>query len=591
MSDQTSVNESVQKIIQQALHQVRFPPVPTEHELQVAIEKLATFTVAQGVQGIQLEGMVKIKEQNNPQFKFLYGGPYHDYYQFQKMQIAINGVNEVIYKGQPVDTSQPYKNLIVILSNLNFIQTPGLQHAAHQIKTNLHNLHQQRSHMQSQMQPPPPPPLQQQQQQQPQQNLPPWSVSQQSQSQSYPQQTTTDAKMTEADANNNPTTEHVQLSESDYKEITKILEELNGSADRIKNAKNWVLDRVSSSFYILKAIHKHIVNGEPKKKLFYVYLLNDCLHHSLKSREHAGELDFFSEVVLDHLVPLLSPAYHDQPEEIRSKVEKVLALWHTRGIFKEEDIKYAKENLDKEPIPFPLEPPKPQPPVHTNPTPPPSSAPNQPHHMTTPQHPIPPQQNQYNNPLLHHTFPQHPPLNHAPPMHGGFPPHMPPMGQGMMGAPHNPMMMGGPPTMHSQMGSNFGNMMPAHPVHPSHIHVAPHPPHQPHPQHHPQQPHQFSPQGGFGYNSPAPPASGFNNVQPMHGTPQPPPPASAPQKSNMDPNYNLPVGLLVDNFKRLRQSQYEPIDANLLIIDTPTVNPQDHQLKDRFEEFLAGLPQ
>jgi len=133
------------------------------------------------------------------------------------------------------------------------------------------------------------------------------------------------------------------------------LTSLKGSKDSIRvsstlfqNAKNWVLENIPHSNSIIRRIAVH-VKREPdsKRKLIFIYLISDCLHHSLKLRPLEGGLDEFSQAVLDHLVPLLRPAYYDQSEDMKGKIIKVIRLWEDRSIFDTKILKKIESSIKK----------------------------------------------------------------------------------------------------------------------------------------------------------------------------------------------------------------------------------------------------
>jgi hypothetical protein len=56
------------------------PAAPDDQEQKKVIDKLANFVARNGS---EFESVTKEKQQNNPLFKFLYGGEYHQYYQYK----------------------------------------------------------------------------------------------------------------------------------------------------------------------------------------------------------------------------------------------------------------------------------------------------------------------------------------------------------------------------------------------------------------------------------------------------------------------------------------------------------------------------
>jgi hypothetical protein len=62
-------------------------------EQQKVIDRLAEFVVARGTEGDAFENIVREKEQNNPRFAFLFGGPYNDYYRWKLYELRNPGIN------------------------------------------------------------------------------------------------------------------------------------------------------------------------------------------------------------------------------------------------------------------------------------------------------------------------------------------------------------------------------------------------------------------------------------------------------------------------------------------------------------------
>lgn len=59
-------------------------------EQREAAVKLAQWVVMQGNQGPGLEETILKKEVANPLFSFLFGGPYHDFYQWLKLNSIVS---------------------------------------------------------------------------------------------------------------------------------------------------------------------------------------------------------------------------------------------------------------------------------------------------------------------------------------------------------------------------------------------------------------------------------------------------------------------------------------------------------------------
>jgi len=67
-------------------------------------------------------------------------------------------------------------------------------------------------------------------------------------------------------------------------------------------------------------------------------------------------------------------------------------------------------------------------------------------------------------------------------------------------------------------------------------------------------------------------------------------PAPVAPTPPVDPNCNLPVGILVEHFKKTQPGFYEPLDPTTINTDVPPIAP-DGDILAHFDDFLHGLPQ
>jgi hypothetical protein len=266
-------------------------------------------------------------------------------------------------------------------------------------------------------------------------------------------------------------------------ELDKLLSNLTGSKDSIKRAKNWVFE---NNRHFLPIVRRMVlcINQETdiKRKLYIIYLISDCLHHSLKFRTE-GRLDEFSQAVIEQLANILRPAYLDQDEDVRSKISKVLSLWEERHIFDSKVLKMIENSLSK----------------HSEDS-----------------------SNSESNPSPNEKI-DIPPANH-------------PVVNTPLTSPQSPVTMVGNPPLLVPVG---------HPLIPVGL------------------PHVIS--GEF-------------------------PPKFIPPAPPVDPNCNLPVGILVEHFKKSSPlAPYEPLDSTTINTDVLPIAP-DMEILARFDEFLRGLP-
>jgi len=106
---------------------------------------------------------------------------------------------------------------------------------------------------------------------------------------------------------------------------------------------------------------------DSEQKLYIVYLINDALHHSLKSRVEPLVLDPLSEALKKKLLYILRHAVKDSPKAL-DRIMKVVHLWEERQLFSPHTVSMIERGLQSEDTPSsPL-----------SPSPPPTTPPQHP---------------------------------------------------------------------------------------------------------------------------------------------------------------------------------------------------------------------
>ncbi|KAJ3113076.1 hypothetical protein HDU96_003819 [Phlyctochytrium bullatum] len=363
--------------------------------------------------------------------------------------------------------------------------------------------------------------------------------------------------------------------EKSAKDFAQVIETLRRecSQSTIQTGKLWVFENCTTPAAIQKlaiALNVTAINAAAtfESRLHLLYLLNDVFYHA-----HRRNQRWMLDAYLPQLVPLLSVTYHTPGIDAakKEKVEKVLKIWASKGIFDEATVKNFRTGmtLPRLPgipgIPVPsVEEPKPPGSVnHPLPVKPSSIPPS----------PTPPT--------------QAPP---RPPFVGGFPPMVvrpggpvpPPMMRSPLGGP--PMMAPGPAALRPPLpsGPPGVQMQPPPGMGPIRMPgMVPGPP------------------GGGMLQFPpgmlAPPGTvpmpirapvgmpggmAGGNFQTAFG-PAPPP---APEKKY----YQLPAGLMVPLVKQ-SEKHYAPIDADKIKALPPLPSPVPDDLQEALDDFYAGL--
>ena len=118
----------------------------------------------------------------------------------------------------------------------------------------------------------------------------------------------------------------------------KLLADMSGTKESIKQAKEWLLQRPEKAETFAKALQKHVMN-EPgfQKLLFAVYLLND-IFFAARTKEDPFRRSFAP--VLTDIIRGASKSAKDDAS--REKLVKVIELWGAKKVFNGEQIDELK---------------------------------------------------------------------------------------------------------------------------------------------------------------------------------------------------------------------------------------------------------
>jgi len=96
------------------------PAPPNDPEIKNIIDKLSNFVARNGP---EFENVTKLKQKDNPKFRFLFGEEYHDYYHY-KVELERQNIAQQQQKQQPPDLNaiqlpvQPSSNETVTVGSL-----------------------------------------------------------------------------------------------------------------------------------------------------------------------------------------------------------------------------------------------------------------------------------------------------------------------------------------------------------------------------------------------------------------------------------------------------------------------------------------
>jgi len=138
-----------------------------------------------------------------------------------------------------------------------------------------------------------------------------------------------------------------KLSETDQSALSSILDTLVPTKESIKKGKDMIMARPDFASSIAHFMCRRVQQTPDfTAKLNIIYLANDVLHHSSKTRPE-GEVagDAFCDAFRDYLPAMLYSSYSEQPLENQAKIEKLLNIWKTKNIYPEEVISFLESDM------------------------------------------------------------------------------------------------------------------------------------------------------------------------------------------------------------------------------------------------------
>ncbi|KAG6706222.1 hypothetical protein I3843_07G206500 [Carya illinoinensis] len=262
------------------------PPAapPSDPELHKRIEKLVEYAAKNGP---EFEAMIREKQQENPDYGFLFGGEGHGYYRY-RLWLATHP------PGGPFNP--PFASLSIPMMH--------------------------------------PPPL----------NAPPMNAPQHHQ---HPQSFGIHGRPDYDQSSKSFRGLSGPLPSDVAMELNSVLNNLNGTKESIKGAKNWFMQRSPFAPALAEALRERIfVLDDSERQLHIIYLANDILFDSLLRRT-SPDLDNEALAFVPVLGSMLRRIYHNpqNKEENQTRLQKILELWASKDIFDQNTIDALKGEM------------------------------------------------------------------------------------------------------------------------------------------------------------------------------------------------------------------------------------------------------
>ncbi|XWS72900.1 hypothetical protein CRYUN_Cryun02cG0079200 [Craigia yunnanensis] len=286
------------------------PPVaasPSDPELQKRIDKLVEYATKNGP---EFEAMIREKQQDNPDYSFLFGGEGNGYYRY-KLWLSTRppGGPYPSFPPSSIPMMHPPPNPVMNPPSLN---APPMSAAAAAAvgAVAAPQLHQTVF-----------PPFYDQQHPQPfvAHGRPEYDQSFKGLSGPLP----SDVAM----------------------ELTNVLNNLNGTKESIKSAKIWFMQRSPFAPALADALRDRVFAlDDSERQLHVIYLANDILFDSLQRRVNPRDLDNEALAFKPVLGSMLARIYHNpqNKEENQSRLQKILQFWASKEVY-DQDAIYALE--------------------------------------------------------------------------------------------------------------------------------------------------------------------------------------------------------------------------------------------------------
>lgn len=128
-------------------------------------------------------------------------------------------------------------------------------------------------------------------------------------------------------------------------ELSNVLNNLSGTKESIKSAKVWFMQRSPFAPALAEAFRNRIFAlDDSERQLHIIYLANDILFDSLNRRSNPHELDNEAHAFKHVLGSMLARIYHNpqNKEENQSRLQKILQFWASKEVYDQDTI-YALE--------------------------------------------------------------------------------------------------------------------------------------------------------------------------------------------------------------------------------------------------------
>lgn len=249
--------------------------------------------------------MIREKQQDNPEYSFLFGAEGHNYYRY-KLWLSTRPTNA------PFNPSFPPSSVPMMPPPLNpMMSHPPLTAAASVAGAPPSLLGG------PQLQQPPFPPFYDQQQQHPQPFL----------GQARPEYEFP-AKSFKGLSGPLPSDVAVELS--------SVLNNLTGTKESIKGAKIWFMQRSPFAPALAEALRERVLSlDDSERQLHIIYLANDILFDSLQRRINPRDLDNEALAFKPVLGPMLARIYHNplNKDANQSRLQKILQFWASKEVY------------------------------------------------------------------------------------------------------------------------------------------------------------------------------------------------------------------------------------------------------------------
>lgn len=128
-------------------------------------------------------------------------------------------------------------------------------------------------------------------------------------------------------------------------ELNNVLNNLSGTKESIKSAKGWFMQRSPFAPALAEAFRDRVFAlDDSERQLHIIYLANDILFDSLNRRSNPRELDNEAHAFKPVLGSMLARIYHNpqNKEENQSRLQKILQFWASKEVY-DQDTVYALE--------------------------------------------------------------------------------------------------------------------------------------------------------------------------------------------------------------------------------------------------------